>query len=298
LQSGSTQGGRFEIPGAVSCGAGEGGLPCARLTAAEAEAEICLLGATVTRYDAGGRKVLFCSETSKFASGKAIRGGVPVIFPWFGPHPTDAALPQHGFARTSEWLVTEARRTGDGDVVVVLELTASDATRALWPHDFLLRYTVSVGSRLMLTLEVVNRSGEPFQFTEAFHTYLAVSDVRNIRITGLENTEYADKVAGMARKRLPHAPLTLFGETDRVFVNTAAACTLHDPEYGDIHVSKSGSRSTVVWNPWDKADSMADLGGGQWPGFVCIETANALENAVTLAAGASHRMTAIIDPHE
>lgn len=281
----------------VTLGPGNGGLPRITIAVQGAMAEIYLNGATVTRYDVAGRPVLFCSRTSKFEPGKAIRGGVPIIFPWFGPHPTDPQIPQHGLVRAVDWTVAAAHRTAPDEASVVFSLDSSAVTRAVWPNHFELRYTVTVGARLELALQVTNRSAAAFSFEEALHTYLAISDVREVRITGLEQTEYLDKVDGLARKRQGMEPLKLTGETDGVFVNTKAACHLHDARHGDVVVRKEGSESTVVWNPWDaKAESLADLAGGQWPGMVCIETVNAMENAITLAPGASHTMKAIIEP--
>jgi glucose-6-phosphate 1-epimerase len=296
-------GGPFAIAGAVSLAQGAGGLTKVVLRAGQssagrgAVAEVYLNGATVTRYDVGKRAVLFCGRTSKFAPGKAIRGGVPVIFPWFGPHPTDASRPQHGLVRAAAWTVDATHQYADGAAAVVLALESSQETRAVWPYDFALRYTVTLGRRLDMALEVINRSSTEFRFDEALHTYLAVSDVRRIAIHGLEQTEYYDKVEGMARKRHGNAPVELEGETDRVFVNTTAPCRLTDPVNGEVIVRKEGSLSTVVWNPWEtKAEALPDLAGGQWPEMVCIETANALENAVVLAPGASHTMRAVIEP--
>ena len=292
----------FEIPGAIAIEPGGGGLTIIAISAGgansgwSAAAEVYLNGATLTRYDFNGKPVLFLSRTSKFEAGKAIRGGVPIIFPWFGPHATDPKLPQHGFVRAAEWSLASTSVGPEGEAIVALAMESSDATRAVWPHDFALRYTVTVGRRLVMELEVTNRSDSEFRFEEALHTYLAVSDVRNIQITGLERTEYIDKVEGMARKRMGDAPLALDGETDRVYLNTLAECRLHDPARGSIRVGKEGSYSTVVWNPWDKAESLPDLAGQQWPGMVCIETVNAKENAVSLASGESHRMRAAIDP--
>jgi D-hexose-6-phosphate mutarotase len=293
----------FDLPGAVSIGPGQGGLTRVTLTSGAAPggvpavAEVYLNGATVVRYDVGGRPVLFCSQTSKFEAGKAIRGGVPVIFPWFGPHPTDPSLSQHGLVRAAPWSIVSTHQLATGEACVVFAFVSSEATRRIWPFDFGLRYTVSLGKRLDMALEVTNRSGSDFRFTEALHTYLAVSDVRRISIGGLERVDYIDKVEGGARRSQANESLTLQGETDRVFVNTTGACTLNDPENGETTVRKEGSLSTVIWNPWEtKAESLPDLAGGQWPRMVCIETANALENAVTLAPGASHTMRSIVEP--
>lgn len=287
---------QFEIPGVITIGEGEGGLQKLEVKIAEAEATIYLHGATVTRYDVAGQAILFCSRTSRYDRAKAIRGGVPLIFPWFGPHPNDATLPQHGFARTALWELIATEAT-ERCATVILSLSASAETLALWPHDFVLTYTIHVGNDLEMTLDVVNRSDTPFTFDEALHTYLTVSDVQHICITGLENTEYYDKVDGFARKRQADSPVRLAGETDRLFIDTDANCRILDAARIDIEVAKSGSHSTVVWNPWEeKAEALADLSGGQWSGFVCVETVNAADNAIALEPGASHSMTAIIAP--
>ena len=290
------------MPGSISVEPGAGGLSKIVITAGgtgfgwQAVAEIYLNGATVTRYDFNSKPVLFCSRTSKFETGKAIRGGVPIIFPWFGPHPSDSKLPQHGLARAADWDIDFEKLSRNGEAMVALRLDSTAATRAVWPYDFSLEYYVTVGKRLELELIVTNQSSTDFRFDEALHTYLAVSDVRSVEITGLERTEYVDKVDAMARKRLEDSPLTLRGETDRVFLNTGTQCRLHDPVRGEILVGKEGSLSTVIWNPWEKAENMPDLAGNQWPGMVCVETVNAMDDAVTLASGEAHTMKAVIDP--
>lgn len=285
----------YEIPGVVEWSAGNGGLPKVTLKAGDSIAEVYLNGACVTRYDVAGKPVLFCSKTSKYENGKAIRGGVPVIFPWFGPHPSDPRLPQHGFARAMEWEVEAAHAENGSMAYVVLSLASNDYTRGVWPYDFALKYTVWIEDSLEISLQVTNTGTSPFAFEEALHSYLSVADVRSISITGLEDTLYVDKVDGGATKQQGKDPLVLSGETDRVFLDTENACTVHDPMSGKTKVSKEGSKSTVVWNPWEtKAEGMADMAGGQWPLFVCVETANAMQNAVTLQPGETHALSAWI----
>ena len=236
------------------------------------------------------------SAASHFARAKPIRGGVPVIFPWFGGRAGHPEAPAHGFARTLPWQI-EALSSSDGRTVsVVLRLEGNDTTRALWPHDFVLRHRVSIGAQLEMMLEVQNISSAPFQFEEALHTYLAVSDVRTIAVTGLADTTYLDKVDSAQRKQQDSAPVRIIGETDRVYLNTRAACQFDDPGLQRrIVVTKTGSDTTVLWNPWiAKAKAMADFGNDEWSEMVCIETANAADNAITLAPGATHRMTATI----
>ncbi|HET7340929.1 MAG TPA: D-hexose-6-phosphate mutarotase, partial [Methylomirabilota bacterium] len=271
---------------------GQGGLERVRAAGAQAEAEIYLQGAHVTRWQPRGATapVLFLSSRAAYAPGKAIRGGVPVIFPWFGPHATDRTKPMHGFARARPWRLLTTATPPDGSVQVELALDDDDATRALWPHAFRVRYRVSVGDTLTLTLEVTNASPAPFTFEAALHTYLTVADIGAATITGLENTAYIDKVDGMTRKRQPAVPLRLAGETDRIFLGTRARCAVHDPGLGrTLVVDKTGSASTVVWNPWAaKAAELADLEPEDWRRMVCVETANAADDAVTVAPGARH----------
>jgi glucose-6-phosphate 1-epimerase len=289
---------RFSVPGSISFDVGEGGLTRAILKTPRSEAHIYLHGAHVTHFaKSGERPVLFMSKESLFQPDKAIRGGVPLIFPWFGarqPDPTGKS-PMHGFARVAEWSVESARHDA-GSTTLVLGLKSSDATRALWPHDFILRYTIMLADTLTMELLVQNTGREAFTFEEALHTYFAVADVRSISIQGLAGTSYLDKTDNLVRKVQDAAPMKITGETDRIYLATKSTCTSTDPgERRLIVVSKENSDATVVWNPWiAKAKAMADFGDEEWPAMVCIETCNVNAHAVTLAPGASHAMRAIL----
>jgi glucose-6-phosphate 1-epimerase len=179
---------------------------------------------------------------------------------------------------------------------VTLALEADDATRSTWPHEFKVRHRVMFGERLEMTLEVENRSGHPFDFEEALHTYLLVGDVGQVSIAGLGGVVYIDKTDDMRRKTLAAGLLRLSGPTDRVFLGTRAPCTVTDPVLARrIVVEKTGSSTTVVWNPWhQKASTMADLGDEQWRSMLCVEAANAADNAVHLAGGERHAMRVVI----
>jgi glucose-6-phosphate 1-epimerase len=293
---------RFGASGRVAFDAGQGGLARALLTSAEgARAEVYLHGAHVTQYvkAAGGPPVLFVSKESLFRPDKAIRGGVPLIFPWFGPRSPDPAgnSPMHGFARTSAWEVESAGATGAG-TSIVLVLRSNDATRKTWPHEFELRYTVTLGAPLTMELSVRNTGSGPFTFEEALHTYLTVADVRNVTIEGLAGTRFVDKTDNMATKTQdPSPPMKITAETDRIYLATKSTCTVADPGLGRrITVAKEHSDATVVWNPWvAKAKAMADFGDDEWLEMLCIETCNVAGHAVTLAAGATHAMRAVVD---
>jgi glucose-6-phosphate 1-epimerase len=286
-----------EIPGLARIENSPGGLVRLVLTPPAATLHVYLQGAHVTHFQpAGEAPLLFLSKGSAFQPGKAIRGGVPVIFPWFGArqgHPESAA---HGFARTLPWEIETLESAADGEINLSLVLAASDETRREWPHDFLLRHRMTCGRELRMTLEVENRGNAAFDFEEALHTYLAAADARQTRILGLAGSDYLDKVDGFRRKVQEEAPIRFTGETDRVYLHTAGTCTLEDPAGGrSLQVAKEGSATTVVWNPWiEKAAAMADFGDDEWPLMACIETANAAEDAVTLAPGARHAMTAVV----
>jgi glucose-6-phosphate 1-epimerase len=287
----------YSIPGVITLETGNGGLPRLAITTERAEAHIYLHGAHVTHYQPRRtpQPVLWMSAKSLFEPGKAIRGGVPLIFPWFGPHATDKSLPAHGFARTQPWLpVTTSHDNGRASVT--LELRPNDDTRKLWPHEFEARYTVTVApDALDLALEIRNLSAAPFTFEEAFHTYLTVGDVRRTELTGLGGRTFLDKMDAAARKT-QSGPIRFTGETDRVYVDTPDAVTVNDPVLGrTITVAKDASLATVIWNPWiEKAKRMADFGDDEWPAMVCVETANCADHVVTLASGESHVMRAKI----
>lgn len=287
---------RFSIDGHLSVSIDQHGLFRLDVSNQHGKAQIYLQGAHVTRFQPhAGQPVLWMSEKSLFAHGKPIRGGVPICWPWFGPHPSDSSLPAHGFARSRLWTLEETSALSDGRTRVVLVLRSNDETLKLWPHAFVLRYTVTVGAILDLDLRIDNPGSAPITCAEALHTYLTVGDVRQIAVSGLSGTTYVDKVR-QAQRFTDQGDVTITAETDRVYLGTTATCTVHDPLLGRrLVIAKDGSNATVVWNPWiAKAKAMADFGDDEWPGMLCVETVNALDHALTIPAGGSHHMTAHI----
>ncbi len=286
----------FEISG-VAFHDTPGGLVRIAIATPLASAEVYLQGAHITRYQPdGAAPVLFLSEKTHLASGKAIRGGVPIIFPWFGARVGHPESPAHGFARTMEWELESLASRDNGEIHIVLRLASSAATLALWPHEFTLRHRITIGEQLHMALEVENRGTAPFTFEEALHTYFTVGDVRSASVTGLENTTYLDKVDAGQRKHEGAAPIRFTGETDRVYLDTTTVCIVDDPALARrIAVEKTGSATTVVWNPWiAKAKAMSDFGDDEWPAMLCIETTNAAENLITLPPNSTHTMTATV----
>lgn len=287
----------LEIPGLATFTEGSGGLTALDIHTPAAQGRIYVHGAHVASWTpTGTAPVLFMSQQSLFAPGKAIRGGVPVCFPWFAARASDPKSPAHGFVRTAEWTVESLTAEPDGTVVATFTFSETEATRGYWPHAFRARFQVRMGKELEMIFTVENRDTQPFTYEVALHTYFSVSAIQAVEVTGLEGAAYIDKVEAFAKKEQPAEPIRFFGETDRVFPGTTATCVLKDPGLNrEIVVEKSGSATSVVWNPWvAKAAAMADFGDEEWPGMACIETANAGADSITLAPGASHTMTAKI----
>lgn len=290
---------RFGIPGHLQFRDDAGGLTFAEIDNALGSASLCLQGAHVTtwRPKTQAEPVIWLSPLAKFAPGKSIRGGVPVCWPWFGPHATESAFPGHGFARTVPWTVTDSAALPGGETRITLVLMQNDQTRAQWPHATRLEMVVSVGASLKIDLVTHNLDTEDLVIGEALHTYFQIGDIAATRIEGLEGSTYVDKVDGSARKTQQGA-VACSGEVDRVYLDTEAECVIVDPDLKRrIRIVKTGSRSTVVWTPWtEKAEKMGDFGPGRqgqggWREMVCVESANAIDNVVTVPAGGSHTMS-------
>ena len=286
------------LPASVSISVGRGGLPVVRVDGAAGTAEVYLQGAHITAWTpAGHAPVLWMSGSSEFAPGRPLRGGVPVCFPWFGPLATDPTAPAHGFARLAEWKLTQAHESA-GDVVLVFSLTDSEQTRSsAWPHRFEAFYTVTIGARLGLALQIRNLDDAPVTFEEAFHTYLSVPDAQVVQISGFEGLRFVDRLAGPEAQDAEERPVTLTGETDRLYLGTSADALISDGTGRTVSVSTEGSQSRVVWNPWRrKAEAMADFGADEWAGMVCLESANVQSDRITLAPGETHTMSALLAP--
>lgn len=233
--------------------------------------------------------VLWLSEKAVYAHGKAIRGGVPICWPWFGSHPTNPQLPGHGYARISPWNISSTQLLDDGAVQIILTMQDSELSQSLWAQPVQLTVCITVGTELSIELTTTNLGDQDIVFTEGLHTYFKISDVRNIRVMGLENSEYVDLVRDNVRSKQA-GPITFDSELGRIFTNNTATCVIEDHEFKRrISIDKSGSLSTAVWNPWaETASKMPDLGEDGWRDMVCVESANALENVVIVKGGGSH----------
>jgi len=275
--------------------AGRGDLPKIQISIPAASAEIYLHGAQITSWKpAGHEEVLFLSNQSRFEEGKAIRGGIPICFPWFRAKSDNPKAPAHGFVRTKAWTLKSIDQSEDG-IVVTLATESDEFTRLWWPHDFFAVHRITVGKSLKLELIVSNAGATSFQFEAALHTYNRVGDATNLSIAGLDQTPYLDNRDGNALK-LQSGDFRFTQATDNAYLNTHTPVEIQDPSLNRrIRLEKQGSLSTVVWNPWQEdAAKLADLGDDEWQQFACVEAANILSAAVTLHPGEEHTATAVI----
>jgi len=285
----------FGLPGVLAFDATASGLIKAEITTPQAKATVYLQGAHLTAWEpAGQQPVIFTSRKTELTPGKAIRGGIPVCFPWFAARHDGKTGPSHGFGRIQDWTLAFAALAGD-DLHLTFTLGPTDMSRGLGFDHFRLAYQLIIGRTLTMQLTVANDGAAPLVFEEALHTYYKIADVHEISVTGLEGVTYLDKNDLLQAKKQDGA-ISITGPTDRVYLNTGATCIIHDTvSKRSIHVAKTNSNTTVVWNPWESgAKKLADMDPTEWHEFVAVETVNAAEDTITLAPGASHTMQAHI----
>jgi glucose-6-phosphate 1-epimerase len=278
-----------DVLGRVTFIDGRGDLPMLEITTAWSTAEVYLHGAHVTHFKKKDEPpLLFLSQCSRFAPNEPIRGGIPVVFPWFGPR---EGLGQHGFARVKSWELKEFVPAPDGSVSVRFRLP--DYPEASAFPAFSAEYLVTVNECLTLELAVTSDSpDQEFVFENCLHTYFDVGDVNRVSISGLKGAEYLDKVANFAQKTETGEVIRIASEVDRIYLNTTAAVQITDQHLGrKITVDKQGSLSTVVWNPWiTKAQQMPDFGNEEYERMVCVESGNVGSNNIRLGPGETSRL--------
>ena len=270
------------IPGRLKIIAGKGGLPVIQVESDWSQAEIYPHGAHVTSFQMNGEApLLFMSAASEFHTDKPIRGGVPVIFPWFGAR---EGLVFHGFARLAAWDLVSVVVLPDGSMRLHFQLPSDDECEV--------DYFVTVGASLTLELVVTNTSIADFTFENCLHTYFLVGAIDSLAIAGLHGTRYRDQL--LAAEFTESAESIRFtGEVDRVYQDSGATVEIHDPAlHRSIRVRKSGSQSTVIWNPWiTKSQRLPDFADDEYRHMVCVESGNIAPNSLTLAPGEISQMT-------
>ena len=283
---------KFEIPGWVTFANGNGGLPKINITTGRSTAEIYLHGAHITGFQKNGElPLLFMSRLSQFAAGKAIRGGVPICFPWFGQREGDV---MHGFARITEWNLIETAAMPDGGVTVRFRLPAT-AANAAWPA-FRAEFVVAVTDQLAMELIATNESADRnFDFENCLHTYFAVSDIRDVSITGLNGTHYLDKTKDNARLLESADAIRITEGINRVYPDTPGPVEIRDTKFRRaVRIEKSGSASTIVWNPWTTQKMPDDFDPAEHKHMVCVECGNVWQNKISLPPGKSTGLKVVL----
>ena len=272
---------------------GKGGLPVIEIHNEQASATISLQGAQVLSWAPTGEdEVIWVSDDAKFAPGKSVRGGVPICWPWFGPHESDTSYPAHGFARTVLWQVIGTKQLSAGETQVTFKLDTQqldENSQQMWPLATVAEFHLTIAKSLTLELTTFNNSDQAITIGQALHTYFKVDDVSNTTVSGLEGKDYLDKTDDFKRKAQT-GPVVIDSEVDRVYLQTPDDAIINDKKR-KIIIKTQGSQSTIVWNPWvEVAEKMGDLGKDGYLKMLCVESANAAEDTVSIQAGESYKL--------
>ena len=286
---------RFARPGAIAFEMSPLGGAVARLSRGPDTATVALQGAQVLGWRHHGTEMLWLSPVARLGTGKAVRGGIPVCWPWFGLHPSDAEKPAHGFVRTREWDVISS--VADDDTASITFATATrPEDQALFPHMAEVTLTVALGDGLSLDLATRNTGPGPLPLSQALHTYFRVADIATVLVEGLTGRRYIDKLGDQTIRKPQVGPVSFEREVDRIYLGRTEAITLLYDLYArrQLTIGSEGSASAVIWNPWiDKTARLSDMGGpNAYRHMVCIETANAGDDVQTLAPDTEHVLSA------
>ncbi|MGZ4999181.1 MAG: D-hexose-6-phosphate mutarotase [Methylomonas sp.] len=237
--------------------------------------------------------LLFLSEQSDYADGKAIRGGIPLCWPWFGPDPMGLERPDHGFARNRFWQIAKTEAISDAETRVSLIFNESVEHETIWQQPFTLTLDISVGPSLQLKLTTVNTGDEPFSITQALHSYFRIGHIDGVKVLGLEDCEYFDKLDQGACKS-QNGAITVSSEVDRIYTKAAKDLMVVDPVFNRrIHIKSPDISTAVVWNPWSETSrNMPDLYDTAYQQFICVEVGNVASDVIEIPPGGQHSLQA------
>ncbi len=285
------------IPGILSFHENRYGLTAAHISSPLATGRVFLQGAHVSHFQPRDQEpLLWLSRAGFFLPGKAIRGGIPICWPWFGDHPDDPDKPAHGFVRTALWHVVYTQSLADGTTRICLELHDTAESRTIWSHAFHLQLTLSFATSLNVELQITNTGNTPFTCSGALHSYLQVADCRTITIDGVDGRHYLDKTEHFLEKT-QNGAVIISGETDRIYLDTSAACTISDPGLKrSLKIRKKGSNTTVIWNPGsEKSALMNDMDDNGYRTMVCVESVNTGKDSITLLPQEVHILGTLLE---
>jgi glucose-6-phosphate 1-epimerase len=285
----------YAIAGQLAFEQGKGGFPVARIDNGKACALVSIYAGQVLSFKPSNHQhdLLFVSDAAYYRAGKAIKGGIPVCWPWFGPDPEDQGRAAHGFVRNRVWSVRATEALAEGDTRITLGLVDSPETRDIWPNAFDLSLAVTVGDRLRVELLSRNTGDQPFSLTQALHSYFNIGAIGQVQVLGLEDTDYLDK-AGDGGRHTQSGAVRFDREVDRIYLDVRPGLIIDDAALGRrINVTCMGSHTAVVWNPWaDISADMGDLRDDDYQRFVCVETANAATETIEIKPGGEYRLAA------
>lgn len=278
------------LPGHLDIIDGPGEMPVISIRTDKAMAKIALHGAHVFHYQPhDSQPVLWLSNSAVYQHGKALRGGIPVCWPWFSDQLPKPGLPAHGFVRNRLWDIESTALLDSGEVQLRLFIKDDENSRELWPHAFEARLIVTLGTTLKVALHLMNTDEQAWESTGALHSYFQVGDIGQCQVEGLDGRDFLDKNSGFERRR-QEGDIDIGQEIDRVYVDTGDTCIIDDADLKRrIKIAKRGSLTTVVWNPWqEKAVAMSDFDDDGYRQMLCVETACASGDWIRLSPGESH----------
>lgn len=266
----------------------KGGFPNIEISNGKAKALISVYGGQILSYQPTNEPedLLFLSTKAYFEQGKAIKGGTPICWPWFGPDPEGLGRPSHGFVRNRLWTVMGTETTPQGDTAVSLGVVNSPETEEIWPQAFNLTIIYTVGETLSIELKTQNTGSHAFSISQALHTYFKIGDVNRVQVLGLNGSDYLDKVDG-GQQKTQQGVVEFSEECDRIYTAPPAKLIIDDLSLDRrIQITSEGSKTAVVWNPWiENSVSMADLEDTDYQRLLCVETANAAQDIVNIPPG-------------
>lgn len=250
------------------------------------KAQIAYRGAQILQFfdKTLGKDLLWCSEQSSFKPLKAIRGGIPLCFPWFGANKKNANLPAHGFARNQDWQLKAVEYVEDQGHRLKFALQDNAATRQIWDYAFQIELELHLGRELQLNLQVINQDQHDFEFTFAWHSYFAVENITQTQISGLENMLFLDQLTGQQHTQM--GLIRFDQETDRIYQQTQQSYQILEQHQAHIEIQSQDCPNVVVWNPWiEKTQRLGDVALDAWQSFVCVECGHIMPEAKQLQAG-------------
>ena len=285
----------YGITGQLRIISGRGRLPMIQVKSSKSTALISLHAGQVLSFKPNYDSVdiMFLSEKAYYQKEKAIKGGIPICWPWFGPDPGCQGRPGHGFARNRLWNLATTEVTKNGDIKVILGLVDTHETQAIWPYSFSLMQEILIGESLNLSLITRNTGNKNFSITQGFHTYFKIGNIAQLKVMGLEGCNYIDKVDSSMQKQQV-GPVTIDSQVDRIYLDVSKRLIIDDGALNrQIQITSQGCRTAVVWNPWEKiSKKMPDLEDEDYQRFICVETTNAANDIVEVAPGSEYRLIA------